>query len=156
MSGRRMGRQRRGMTLIELLMSFAILMGGVVCIFGLLLAGTSAHRRAIKETEATMIGGSLLADLRGDFARGILQKSDRSDNFEEVEGHPGFTANRIFFSVEPKKPNQPRTLGEREYFVRVRVRWSEKGENQFVEFTTVMFLGTPPSGIEKASVTKEN
>ena len=143
-------RSRRGMTLIELLMSFAILMAGVVCIFGLLLAGTSAHRRAIKETEATMIAGSLLADLRGEFSRGNLPKSDRSDFFDEIENHPGFTANRILFSVEPRKANKPRSMGEREYFVRVRVRWSEKGENQFVEFNTVMFLGTPADGVERA------
>jgi type II secretory pathway pseudopilin PulG len=144
-------RRPRGMTLVELLMSFAILMAGLVCVFALLLAGTSAHRRAIKETEATMIAGSVLADLRSDFARGLVPKGNGANDFVELEDHPGFKSNSVIFSVDPKRTDEVKTnVNDREFFVRVRVRWSEKGDNQYVEFNTVMFKGTPVNGIERA------
>ena len=125
------------MTLVELLISFAILMAGMVAVFALLLAGTSSHRRAIKETEATMIAGSALADLRGEFAAGVPPHSDGS-LFTDVKDHEGYQINRLIIPVDPTK-------GEgREFFVRVRVRWSEKGDNKFIEFNTVM-CNTLPS-----------
>ncbi len=122
------------MTLVELLISFAILMVGLVCIFGFLLAGTTSHRRAIKETEATMIAGSILADLRGDFARGDIPHSDGAI-YEALPDHAGYECNRLIVSVDPQKGD------DREFFVRVRVRWSQKGEGQFIEFNTVMCNG---------------
>src|SRR5260221_10658538 len=88
----------RGMTLIELLIAFAILMSGLVCIFALLLAGTSSHRRAMKETEATMIASSIMADLRADLARGAVPSGDGT-TFEEVKDHEGYKANRLIFSL---------------------------------------------------------
>jgi type II secretory pathway pseudopilin PulG len=130
----------KGMTLIELLMSFAILMAGLVCIFALLLAGTSSHRRAIKETEATLLAGSILADLRAEFARGVVPDSDNAA-YKDIEDRPGYQFNRLIFPVDPKRGETQRRDG-REFFVRVRVRWSEKGDNQFIEFNTVMFRGS--------------
>jgi len=131
------GRPARGMTLIELLISFAILMAGMVCIVALLLAGTSSHRRAIKETEATMIAASALADLRGDFAIGVIPHSEGS-TFADVKNKTGYTINRLILPIDPASPAK----GEnREYFVRVRVRWQEKGDNQFIEFNSIMCNG---------------
>lgn len=129
-------RPARGMTLIELLISIAILMGGMVCIFAFLLAGTSSHRRAIKETEATMIAASAMADLRGDFAAGVVAHSD-GETYVEVKNKTGFKINRLIVSIDPAKSEK------REYFVRIRVRWSEKGDNQFIEFSSIMCNGKP-------------
>jgi hypothetical protein len=140
------------MTLVELLMSFAILMAGLVCVFALLLTGTGAHRRAIKETESTMLAASTLADLRSEFSRGFVPKGDAANDFVDLEDHPGYKVNRTIFSVDPKKSDEPKTTAnDREFFVRVRVRWSEKGDNQYVEFNTVMFRGTPPTGAERTT-----
>lgn len=124
------------MTLIELLIAFAILMTGLVCIFAMILAGTSSHRRAIKETEATMIASSAMADLRADLSKGIIPSSDGT-TYTDVTESPGYACNRVIFPIDPRKGD------EREFFVRVRVRWSEKGENQFVEFNTLMCRGAP-------------
>ncbi|MEI6231586.1 MAG: prepilin-type N-terminal cleavage/methylation domain-containing protein [Planctomycetota bacterium] len=129
-------RPARGMTLIELLISIGILMGGMVCIFAFLLSGTSSHRRAIKETEATMIAASAMADLRGDFAAGTIPRSDGT-TYMEVKNKPGYTLNRVILCVDPIKAEK------REFFVRIRVRWSEKGDNQFIEFSSVMCSGKP-------------
>lgn len=129
-------RRGRGMTLIELLLSIAILMAGMVCIFALLLTGLNSHRRAIKETEATMIAASALADLRADFAGGVVPRSDGS-TYVEVKDHAGYKINRLIVSVDPQKGEN------REYFVRVRISWSQKGESQFIEFNTIMCNGMP-------------
>ena len=122
------------MTLIELLISFGILMAGMVCIFALLLSGTSTHRRAMKETEATMIAASALADLRGDFAGGTIPHSDGT-TFVEVKDKAGFKINRLIWPIDPVKSERF------EYYVRVRVRWQEKGDNQFIEFSSIMCSG---------------
>ncbi len=127
-------RPARGMTLIELLISFGILMAGMVCIFALLLAGTSSHRRAMKETEATMIAASAMADLRGDFAAGTIPHSE-GITYVEVKDKPGFKINRLIFPIDPVKTERF------EYYVRIRVRWQEKGDNQFIEFTSIMCNG---------------
>lgn len=132
----RIARSPHGMTLIELLISFAILMAGMVCIFALLLAGTNSHRRAIKETEATMIAASAIADLRGDFAGGTMPHSDGT-TYVEVKNKPGYTINRLILPIDPVKTDR------REFLVRVRVRWSEKGDNQFIEFSSIILNGKP-------------
>jgi len=129
-------RRTSGMTLVELLIAFAILITGLVCIFGMILAGTSSHRRAIKETEATMIASSVIADMRADLSKGLIPPSD-SNNFVEIPDNPGYAVNRVIFAIDQNKGE------DREFFVRVKVRWSEKGENQLVEFSTLMFRGAP-------------
>jgi len=129
-------RRARGMTLVELLIAFGILMTGLVCIFAMILAGTSSHRRAIKETEATMVASSVIADMRGDLAKGLIPQSDGS-TYIDVPDKPGYSCNRVIFSVDQRKGD------DREFFVRVRVRWSEKGENQFIEFNTIMCRFAP-------------
>ena len=126
----------RGMTLIELIIAIAILMGGMVCIFAFLLAGTSSHRRAMKETEATMIAASTMADLRAEFAAGNIAHSDGT-TYVEVKNKPGYKINRLILCVDPVKSDK------REYYVRIRVRWSEKGDNQFIEFISIMCNGKP-------------
>ena len=127
------------MTLIELLVAFAILIGGLVCIFALLLSGAASHGGAIKETEATLIAGSELADLRAEFSRGTVPHSD-GQLFKDMDDHPGFQINRVVFAIDPAQHGEAVLASTaREFFVRVKVRWSEKGENQALEFKTVMF-----------------
>jgi len=122
------------MTLVELLIAFAILMSGLVCIFALLMAGAASHRRAIKETEATMIASSILADMRGELAVGVIPASDGL-TYQEVKDHEGYKSNCVIFPIDRRKGDN------REFFVRLRIRWSEKGDNQFIEFNTVMLAG---------------
>ena len=131
-----MVRPARGMTLIELLISIGILMTGMVCIFAFLLAGTSSHRRAIKETEAGMIAASELADIRGDFAGGKIVHSDGAE-WIDLKNRPGYKINRVIFCIDPDRKDR------REFFVRVRVKWTEKGDAQFVEFSSVVCNGQP-------------
>ena len=45
-------RQQRGMTLIEVMISFAILVTGLINIFAILHAGFRSHKRAVNETES--------------------------------------------------------------------------------------------------------
>jgi Tfp pilus assembly protein PilV len=124
------------MTLVELLIAFAILITGMVCIFAMILAGTSSHRRAVKETEATMIASSAMAELRADLAKGIIPSSD-GETYNDLPESPGYASNRVIFPIDPRKGE------DREFYVRVRVRWSEKGDNQFIEFNSLMCRTAP-------------
>lgn len=144
-SGPKSFKRQSGMTLIELLMSFAILIGGLVCVFALLLAGTGAHKRAMKETEAGLIAASILADLRSEFARGDkIPAGEPNQKFITLENeYPHCRLNRAIIPLET------RSGLPREYYVRVRVAWTEKGDDKYVEYNTVMFKGTPSNGIEK-------
>lgn len=136
--GRGWGRPH-GMTLVELMMAFAILVTGLTAIFGLLLAGTRSHRRALKETEATQCAATVLAELRSGFARGQTFSSDNPNNWQVSADFPSCAYLRTIVPLDPRSAGQANTLALREFFVRVKVRWSEKGENQAIELNTIMY-----------------
>ncbi len=132
-------RRTGGMTLVEVLMAIAILITGLVAIFGLLNAGFQSHKRAINETEAAIVASSVMAETRGQLARGSVPPSDDKNTFNPSEDFPLYRVNRQVVSLEPARANAPQALTDREYFVRVEVRWSQQGENKSIVVQTIMF-----------------
>jgi len=126
------------MTLVEVMMAFAILIVGLVGIFAILNAGFRSHKRAINDTEATILASSILDELRSDFFRGRVPPSDAKSAFTESTTNAIYKYNRLIFPLE-SKVMQAGPVVNREYFVRVEVRWSEQGESKSVGVESVMF-----------------
>ena len=132
------GRTSRGMTLIEVMISFAILVTGLVSIFAILNAGFRTHNRAIRETEASMVAESMLADTRAEFARGKVPGHDRGQ-FRECADFPGYRTCRSVVPLEPGRKGSDPRFADRNYFVRVDVRWSDQGDDKSISVDTVMY-----------------
>lgn len=133
--------QPRGMTLIEVLISFAILLTGLVSIFAVLNAGFASHKRAINETEASIAAESILDTMRADFASGAVPSSDLSGSYREYSDDPRFSYNRLVLPLAPAKRGVIQGAADKEYFVRITVRWMEKGDDKLVSCDTIMFRG---------------
>jgi prepilin-type N-terminal cleavage/methylation domain-containing protein len=130
---------QRGMTLLEVLLSIAILVTGMVAIFALLSSGLASHRRAVAETEASMVASSTISELRSEFARGSLPRSDAKDVFHDSPDFPDYRINKLIIPLDQPRRSSADLSGDREYFVRVTVRWTQKGENKSVVVNTVIF-----------------
>jgi type II secretory pathway pseudopilin PulG len=130
--------RRRGMTLIEVMISFAILVAGLVSIFAILNAGFRTHNRAIRETEASILAESMLADMRAEFAHGKIPRGDHG-SFHENPDYPGYRVCRSIISLEPSRKGADPRYGDREYFVRVEVRWADQGDDKSISVDTVMY-----------------
>ena len=128
---------RRGMTLIEILMAFAILVAGLTGIFALLLTGMHSHQRAVNETDASILAASVLADTRGEFFNDKEVRTDGKDTFKPCKDNPMYSYNRTIIALDTRKGAEG--IVDREYFVRVEVRWSERGENKSLNVDTIMF-----------------
>jgi Tfp pilus assembly protein PilV len=125
------------MTLIEVLLSFAILTVGLVSVFAILNAGFRSHKRAINETEAGMVAESVLAELRAEFFHSRVPNSAR--DFTASKDFPGYSYKCTVIPLDPSRKGVEQTFSDREYFVRVQVRWSDRGDDKSISIDTVMF-----------------
>jgi type II secretory pathway pseudopilin PulG len=131
-------RAPRGMTLIEVMISFAILITGLVSVFAILNAGFRTHKRAINETDASILADSILADMRSEFSRGHIPRHDNK-NFSESVDYPGYYYCRTVLPIDPSRKGSDPRAGDREYFVHVDIRWSEQGDDKSIGVDTIMF-----------------
>jgi Tfp pilus assembly protein PilV len=132
-------RRPRGMTLVEVMVSFAILIAGLVTIFAILNAAIRSHKRAVNETEAAIVAESIIAELRAEFFRGHVPRTDGPTTFNASTDYPVYSYNRNILAMEAPRSGVDRALADREYFVRVEVRWSDQGDNKSIKVDTVMF-----------------
>ena len=138
-----MSRVAAGMTLIEVLISFAILITGLVSIFAVLNAGFANHKRAVRETEASIAAESVLDSMRAEFAEGALPRSDLKDTYQTYLDNPDYGFNRLVIPLVPQKRGMIEGAANKEYFVRVTVRWLQQGEDKTLTCDSVMFRNTP-------------
>ena len=133
---------RRGMTLIEVMLAFAILTVGLVSIFAIINSGMKSHQRAIQETQATMALSSILADMRAEFAHG-KQPYNRPE-FVPCDDYPNFRYKTTILALEPRRNGVTQAAAAREFFVRVEVRWAERGDDKSLATQTIMWLSEGP------------
>lgn len=127
------------MTLVEVLMAFAILVVGMIVIFAILNAGFRAHKRAINETEASLVAASVTSELRAEFFRGRTPRSDPPDAWHESSDYPRYKYRKVIVPLETARRGLDEAAADREFFVRVLVRWSELGENKSISVDTIMY-----------------
>jgi len=132
-------RSQRGMTLIEIMVAFGILVVGLVSIFAMLNAAMRSHKRAMNETEAAIVAESVLADLRAEFQRGRIVRSDGKGLFDTSPDFPDYAVRKTIIPLEPARKGVAGAGGDREFFVRVEVRWSSEGDNKSVHVDSVLF-----------------
>ena len=139
----------RGMTLLEVLIASAILVFGMVGILAMFNAAARTHSRAIRETNASMVGTSVMAELRGLFARGIVpdeikptKKNWKLTDLREHQDYPGYYYMTRIEDLNPKRSRRDKAVFGKDYFVEVHVYWDDRGDNKSVAFQTVMFMRT--------------
>jgi type II secretory pathway pseudopilin PulG len=132
-------RSQRGMTLIEIMVAFGILVVGLVSIFAMLNAAMRSHKRAMNETEAAIVAESVLADLRSEFQRGRIVRSDGKGLFDISPDFPDYSVRKTIIPLEPARKGVAGVGGDREFFVRIEVRWSSEGDNKSVHVDSVLF-----------------
>ena len=138
MSAMKRLRRPSGMTLIEVLISFAILVTGLVSIFAVLNAGFRSHNRAIREMEASGIAESVADDLRAKFSSDELVRSD-GDKLWHDFGETNYKYNLTVVPLVPQRAGIIQGAANREYFVRIKVKWMSQGDDQFISLDTIMF-----------------
>jgi type II secretory pathway pseudopilin PulG len=138
-SMQRSRRGPRGMTLVEVMMAFAILITGLVGVFAILHAGFRSHRRAINETESVQVASSIVSELRADFFRAHVPPSDPQGAWHQSPDYPDYKYRKVIVPLESGRKGVNPTVADREYFVRVEVRWSDQGENKSISVDTVMY-----------------
>ena len=140
-------RARRGMTLIEVLIASSILVFGMVGVISIIAAGSRSHKRAVDETIATQVGASVMAELRGLFARGYQPPPLPVTKAREHDDYPGYRYAVILTDIKPRLAKLDSPLIGREFYVEVHVLWGPKDEPKVVIFRTVMFLR--PRGLSR-------
>ncbi|MCC6464558.1 MAG: prepilin-type N-terminal cleavage/methylation domain-containing protein [Planctomycetes bacterium] len=60
-------RRNRGFTLLEIMIAFSILLAGVVGVYAVFAAGLVAHKRAVDNTTAAVLAGSLFDDIAANY-----------------------------------------------------------------------------------------
>lgn len=137
-----------GMTLLEVLIASAILVFGMVGILAMFNGAAKTHKRAIDETTASMVGTSVMSELRGLFARGIVpqetkkptKKGWKIDHLPEHRDYPGYHYAVRIVDLNPKRKFRDKAVFGKEYYAEVQVFWSDRGDNKSVTFQTVMFM----------------
>ncbi|MCY3020602.1 MAG: hypothetical protein NTW87_16410 [Planctomycetota bacterium] len=127
------------MTLVEVMMAFAILVTGLIGIFAVLNAGFRSHKRAINETEAGILAASVIAELRSEFSRGHLPRSDPKGTYNPYASSPRYQYRQQIIPLEAARRGIDQKAADREYFVRVEVRWIEGGDNKGVSLDTIIY-----------------
>lgn len=137
-----------GMTLLEVLIASAILVFGMVGILAMFNAAARTHKRAVDETTATMVGTSVMSELRGLLARGIVptetkkagKKGWKIDDLPEHQDYPGYHYAVRVVDLNPRRKFRDKAVFGKDYYVEVQVFWSDRGDNKSVQFETVMFM----------------
>lgn len=150
-SARHRGRgQRRGFTVLEVLIATGLLSIGFSAIFALLTHANNSHRNAVDRTHAATLASSVFEDISlrywshwqdrdGDGVPDAL--ANPVDAYRL--GYPSLGAYRYRVRIMPSSYNPRPEQGDRpprEIFVTVSVTWSNRGEDTSQSFHRVIFI----------------
>ncbi len=140
-------RARRGLTLVEVLVSMGILLIGMTAILGLLSFGAGMSRTAVLRTAGASVVEAVVADLEG-----TLFPVEEGDNGELVLGEPREIQDQpvpghagvVYGAVARPDPDElDRPGGPLEYRVDVEIRWKSRGRQRTKRFTTLLLRELP-------------
>lgn len=132
-------RFRRGFTLLEVLISIAILVLGIAAILPLFAVGTQSHKRAMDQTHASLIAPRIAAMIQEnltDIKPGDLRDAEFVEYGREYRYDATFTRLAASSSGDP--------LGDAAFLLTVTVKWKESGEDRRETFETVVLRKVRP------------
>ncbi|MCZ7646517.1 MAG: prepilin-type N-terminal cleavage/methylation domain-containing protein [Planctomycetota bacterium] len=136
-------RAAQGMTLVEVLIASAILVFGMAGVLAIMGSALRTHQRARDETHATLVGASILAELQSQFASGIKPREIAERSAEAWPDDPRFKYTVRLESLTPRRRPVPGgfdfPVGE-EFYVEVKVLWSDARDDKSAIFRTIQFL----------------
>jgi len=150
---------RRGFTLIEIMMALSILLVGVVGVYAVFSVGLVNHKRAVDNTTAGMLAGSLFDDIAANYDVWYYDRNrnGRPDLSEDGNGNgiddwfePG-AGGRLtrpipyrrgyHYTIRYERGADPITLEPlNELFVTVTVYWEAQGAQRGETFQRTVFI----------------
>ena len=142
----RVGGERGGFTLVEVVLAMFILLIGMTTILGLLAFGAAMAKTAALRTGAANSIEAVLADLEENLFPLVLVDGEevagepRDVRDKEVPGHPGLVYSATAFPnpVPNDVPGAPH-----EYRVDVEIGWSTAGAKRSRKFSTLLLREVP-------------
>ncbi len=126
--------KRRGFTLLEVLISLAVLVIGLASIIPLFAVGTRSARRGMDQTMVSLIAPHVTARIQERLYE--TNPKDLKDQ-EYVQFGKTYRYDATFAPLDPADPTRPAFL------VKVLVHWSENAELHSEEFTTILLRRQP-------------
>lgn len=148
----------RGFTLMEILMAFTILISGIVGIYALFSVGVVSHKRAVDNTIAANIAGSVFDDIAANYEiyyydRDHNGKPDlgedknangKFDWFERSDGNLRYPIPyRRGYEYEIEYETNP-SMAPQELFVTVHVYWRASGRKRSETFRRAIYIRRLP------------
>lgn len=127
-------KRNTGFTLLEVIISLAILVLGLSAILPLFAVGTASHKRGIDETMVSLIAPHITARLQERLYE-VNPQTLRDQEYAEV--------GRIYKYDATFTPLDLADKDRMAFIVRVQVRWSENASLHSESFSTILLRRTP-------------
>ena len=127
-------KRNRGFTLLEIIISMAILVLGLSAILPLFAVGTASHKRGIDETMVSLIAPHITARLQERLYE-VNPQPLRDQEYAEV--------GRVYKYDATFTPLDLSDKDRMAFIVRVTVRWSENASLHSESFSTILLRRTP-------------
>lgn len=152
-------RTRGGFTLIEIMMAFSILLLGCVGVYAVFSVGLVSHKRAVDNTNAATLAGSLFSDIAANYHEyyydrnhnGVPDKSEDGNNNGIPDWFEVQASGRLRDPIPMIQGYRYTIRYERsaavdqELFVTIRVFWQAQGEDKGAAFQRSVFLKNLPT-----------
>lgn len=124
----------RGFTLLEILISLAILALAVATILPLFAVGTASHKNGIDQTRVRLIAPHIAARIQE-----RLYSPNPVDLVDQEYSEAGrsYRYDAAFTPLDPRDPLAPA------FIVKVKVKWLENGVEQGEQFETILLRKLP-------------
>lgn len=155
----RQGAARRGFTLIEILMALSILLLGVVGVYAIFAVGLVNHKRAVDNTTAAVLAGSIFDDISANYdvyyydsdRNGKPDLSEDRDVNNIDDWFQPTSGGRLPYPIPYRRGYTYQIHYERsddvpqELFVTVRIFWQAQGTQRGEVFYRTIYIKNLPA-----------
>ena len=141
-----------GFSLIEVLIAMFILSIGAASVLSFFAAAASTHKRSVDRTHAALVAERVFSEVRGRYepdmtAKELMDQLDKElpelwDGYsaEWYCFHPAGGGGRRKLGARPQEGDPEAELGwlDQELYVRVIIRWQQKGNQRSETFHTLI------------------